>query len=502
MLLERACSLASGQADSVSSEIMGLLHLALSASEKNDITIQEKDENIQCQDERIQLLDEQVNALIHRLFGRRSEKSKYIMDGQIVMADVYADMFDEAEAIQVEPDTKPVSIKSTNRTKRKDKRRMETTFNDLPVEEKVYRFPEDEKICADCGGELRSVGVKHNRFEIEVIPAKITVFDIKQETCQCPTCTKIKGHTVLLSPPNMPTPVLQHSFASPSAIAQVITQKFEQHVPLYRQINDWSAMGLELDRSTLSSWVVKSSEEWFYPVIAHLTDELRTQSYLHADETPVQVLKEPGRDNAQKSYMWLFSSARHCRHPVRIFHYAPTRAGRVAERFLNGFSGYLLTDDYSGYNGLKDVTRASCWAHVRRKFVDVPGGHGSGSAKTVAQKGVVLCNELFQLEREFEGMTADERLVARLEKSVPVLNQFWAYLDEKVATVSLKSKLGRALLYADHNRTRLNTFLQDGHLDISNAKPKTRFARLPSAEKTGCFPGHRRAQKRVHASTR
>ena len=105
------------------------------------------------------------------------------MDGQNVMSEVYGDMFDEAQVTRPEEDAEPASIKPTKQAKRKEKRRMEETFKHLPVEEKIYRFPEGEKICADCGGELTSVGIKHNRFEIEVIPAKITVYDIKQETC-------------------------------------------------------------------------------------------------------------------------------------------------------------------------------------------------------------------------------------------------------------------------------------------------------------------------------
>ena len=487
--MEQAFSLASVRSESVPDELRELLHQALSASEKNDITIQKQEENIQLQDETIQLQDERIKALIHRLFGRRSEKSKYIMDGQIVMSEVYGDMFDEAEVTRPEEDAEPASIKPTKQAKRKEKRRMEETFKHLPVEEKIYRFPEGEKICADCGGELTSVGIKHNRFEIEVIPAKITVYDIKQETCQCPACTKEKGHSVLVSPPTLPVPVLQHSFASPSAITHVMTQKFEQHVPLYRQINDWSAMGLDLDRSTLSSWVVKSSEEWLYPIVTQLTDELRTQTYLHADETPVQVLKEPGRDNTQKSYMWVFASAKHCRHPVRLFHYSATRASSTPEQFLKGFRGYLLTDDYAGYNGLKDVTRAGCWAHVRRKFVEVPAVKGARSARSTAQKGVSFCNELFKLEREYEGMSPVERYQARLERSVPVIDKFWAYVDEHLATVSLKSKLGRALLYADHNRERLKTFLQDGHLEISNAMAENAIRPFAIGRKNWLFSG-------------
>lgn len=456
-LLEQASLLASANPGSISNEVAALLEQALQASAQNDITLKE-------QKDHITLLDEKILALKTLHFGRRSEKSKYLaMDGQIVMDEVYADMFDEAEALQEETE----GIKPSKKAKRKQKRAIQDTLQNLPHIQKVYRIPEDQRICPDCGGELTSAGVKHNRFEIEVIPAKINVIDICQETCQCLACTKAKGESVMVSPSDVPTPVIQHSFASASAITQVITDKFEQHVPLYRQEKTWAAMGLKIDRSTLSNWVIIPSEEWFAPIVDRLKVELRSQDYLHADETPVQVLKEPGRDNTKKSYMWLFSSTKHCRHPVRLFHYEPSRAGSVPQAFLDGVSAYLVTDDYSGYNGLSGITRAACLSHVRRKFVEVPAANNVN--QTIAQEGVQICNALFELERTFEGMTPEERFSARLEKSVPVLNRFWEYVDKNLVNVSLKSKLGMALQYANHNRDRLGVFLQDGHIEISNA---------------------------------
>ena len=482
-LLEQASLLASNNHGSVSSELSALLEQALQASAQNDIALKE-------QTDYITLLDEKILALKALHFGRRSEKSKYLaMDGQIVIDGVYADMFDEAEALQEEAEV----IKPSKKAKRKQKRAIQDTLQNLPHIQRVYTIPEDQRICPDCGEQLTSAGVKHNRFEIEVVPAKINVIDVCQETCQCLTCTKAKGQSVMVSPPDVPTPVIQHSFASASAITQVITEKFEQHVPLYRQEKSWAAMGLKIDRSTLSNWVIIPSEEWFTPILERLKSELRSQDYLHADETPVQVLKEPGRDNEQKSYMWLFSSTKHCRNPVRLFHYEPSRAGSVPQKYLDGVNAYLVTDDYSGYNHLNGITRASCWAHVRRKLVEVPVT--SSATQTIAQKGVLLCNALFELERTFEGMTPEERYAARLEKSVPALNQFWKYVDENLAKVSLKGKLGMALRYANNNRDRLNVFLQDGHVEISNAIAENAIRPFALGRRNWLFSGSPRGAK-------
>jgi hypothetical protein len=141
----------------------------------------------------------------------------------------------------------------------------------------------------------------------------------------------------------------------------------------------------------------------------------------------------------------------------------------VAEQFLQDYSDYLVTDDYAAYNRLNKLKRASCWAHVRRKFTEVPVGKNNSDTATAAARGIALCNTLFELEQEFVEMTLEQRKTARLEKSVPVLEAFWSYVDDYQGRVLAKTALGKALAYAKHNQNRLMTFLEDGRLEISNA---------------------------------
>ncbi len=170
-----------------------------------------------------------------------SEKTKSQLNGQIVIEEV-ARLFNEAELFEEEADEETDEILSPKARKTKKGHRLTDVFSSLPEEEVLYRIPDEEKVCSDCGNDLTILGVRHNRYEIEYIPSKVRRLNIKQETCTCPQCSKDKGETVFVEP-KVPEPVLQHSYASPSSIAQVIYQKYVQATPLYRQVNDWESMG-------------------------------------------------------------------------------------------------------------------------------------------------------------------------------------------------------------------------------------------------------------------
>ena len=331
----------------------------------------QKEKEHQLMEERANLLEERVKILLKQLYGPSSEKTKKQLDGQIVMEEVTR-LFNEAEVFEEKAveglETEEAGGGSPQARKTKKGHRLTDIFSNLPEKEVLYRIPEDERICVDCGHELKVVGIRHNRYEIEYIPSRVNLLNIKQETCTCPSCSKEKAETVFVEP-KVPEPVLQHSYASPSAIAHVMYQKYVQGLPLYRQVKDWESWGVSLSRGTLSSWVVKATHEWFFPLLDELKRSLDQEAVLHADETPVQVLNEEGRKNEAKSYMWVLSSAPYSTQPVRYFEYAPSRGQQVPERLLAGYRGYLVTDDYAGYNSLRDLRRCSCWAHYPRRIV-------------------------------------------------------------------------------------------------------------------------------------
>jgi len=413
--------------------------------------------------DQVRKLTEQVAFLTQKLYGRKSEKTSVLMDGQQMIPGV----FNEAEASTDPSASEPEILEKPLRHTRNGYQRK-AAFATLPVEDVHCTVAAEDRICPDCGSGLSSLGQKLVRQELHYTPAKLSIQNIYTESYECRCCRKAGKPSILSA--NTPAPVLQHSYASASTIAWTMYQKYVQGVPLYRQEKDWQAMGAGVvTRQILSNWILKSAWDWLMPVVEYMGQVQKKERCLHMDETPVQVLNEPGRANTTKSYMWVIASGERSEKPVRIFHYAPGRGGKHARAFLAGYSGYLHTDGYSGYNGVEDVRRCQCWAHVRRGFADCLKGKKPEEKKgTLAEKGFVYCNKLFLLEQKFKDLPVDERKDARLKQEKPVLDSFFAFVDESLAVALPKTKIADALNYAKNRRTDLERYLEDGECVISN----------------------------------
>ena len=149
---------------------------------------------------------------------------------------------------------------------------------------------------------------------------------------------------------------------------------------MYRLEQEFNRQGLKLSRQTMANWLLKASEKWLRPVYDVLHEQLCREPVLHADETTLQVLKEPGRSSTSKSYMWLYRTSGCAKQAIVLYEYQPTRKAEHAEAFLKGFSGWLHADGYQGYHRLPGNIRVvGCWAHARRKFDEVSGGWPSGA---------------------------------------------------------------------------------------------------------------------------
>ena len=146
-------------------------------------------------------------------------------------------------------------------------------------------------------------------------------------------------------------------------------------MPLYRQEKDWKEYGAAVSRTTLANWIIYSAEHYFRPLYDYFHRQLLQRKFLMADETRVQVLKEPGRSAESQSFMWLYRTGEDGLPVILLYGYTPKRSGDNAADFLDGFQGYLETDGYQGYNKVSGIKRCSCWAHIRRYFVDaIPKG--------------------------------------------------------------------------------------------------------------------------------
>jgi transposase len=299
--------------------------------------------------------EEQFRLSQQKRFGSSSEKTH---QDQL-------QLFNEAESETKSPAPEPTVEEITYRRKKRQGTR-EAQLKDLPVEIIEYRLPIEEQVCSCCGETLHEMTTQI-RQELKVIPAQVSVVKHVRYVYACRRCEREDIKTPIVTAP-MPFPVLPGSIASPSAMAHIMTQKYVEGMPLYRQEQQLSRLGIELSRQTMANWMVQGANRWLTHLYERMHEHLLKQDILHADETTLQVLKEPGRSAENKSYMWLYRSGKEGP-AVVLYDYQTTGASKHPQQFLTGFKGYLHVDGYAGYNGLPDVTLVGCWGHYPRCMI-------------------------------------------------------------------------------------------------------------------------------------
>ena len=441
--------------------------------------LREKDNIIQRQAEMLRLMSEQIDelkksvelyrqaAMLARAarFGSKSEKT---MPEGCEEQQLFNEAELEASPKAAEPNVAPDSSVEVKGHKRKKRTSREEMLKDIPHEEKVCELPEERMNCDTCGTRLVAVGKKHVRTEVQRIPAQIKIVDYYQMVYKCPGCEEKDDKPKITGAP-VPQPVLQHSMVSASVAAHVLLQKYQNAMPLYRQEAEWEELGLKIPRATLASWVICLSRDYLEPMAELLRKDLVTQPCMHVDETPVQVLKEPGRKAKTKSYMWVFASSKYAKdaHHVRLFRYNASRKGAVARELLKDYHGYLHTDGYKGYNLVNGVTHCYCWVHLRRMFFQAAKA-GTASEGGLANEALAMLKKLSDLEERFAGMTTEQRQQARLEKETPLLTEFWRWIDANQGRCLPKSLLGKAFVYARNQKEGLMNYLLYGDCDMNN----------------------------------
>lgn len=405
---------------------------------------------------KVNWFEEQFRLSQHRQFGRSSEKT----------IPEQPNLFDEAEA-ESKPELPEPTVEKITYERRKKVGHREEALKDLPVEIIEYRLPEQEQTCSCCGGKLHEMSTEVKQ-DIKITPAQASVVKHVRYVYACRNCEQKEISTPITTAP-MPAPVLPGSLASPSAMAYIMSQKFVEGLPLYRQEAQWERLGFPISRQTMANWMIKGSEGWLHPLYERLKEHLLKEDILHADETTLQVLHELGRSAGTTSYMWLYRSGRYGP-PIILYDYQTTRASKHPTRFLKEFKGYLHVDGYAGYESLPNITLVGCWAHARRKFDEALKAlpKTDKSTPTATQEGLNFCNQLFVIEKELHDLTPEERYQRRLERSKPVLEAFLTWLKYQTPRVAPKGALGQAIQYCRNQWDKLEAFLKDGRLELSN----------------------------------
>ena len=425
-------------------------------------TIDSLREQSRQKDEEIERLRQIILNLQRAQFGQRSEKRTYVLDDGNQQLSLFDTPEKSEEKSNPEPSQNPEKEICVSGHSRKKKRTLEELCATLPVEERIVDLPDNEKVNPN-GHALTCIGQEYIRTELVLERAKAKVVKHYRKVYADRQLEQETGYSEVFKPV-MPPPLLAHSYASASVVTDVLMKKYVDAMPLYRQEQMWKRMGVELKRGTMANWVIQVADLYLRPFWKRIRSELLTQSTIHADETVIQVLKEKGKPATSESRMWVYSSAKRADIQLRCFEYRESRSGKWAKTFLEGFSGVLITDGYSGYNKIQEAERAGCWAHMRRKWLEaMPEGADAKTCK--AAEGYEFCNRLFELERQFEGRTAEERLIQRKEKSGPILEAYWTWLNTIPRPTG---KLKDAVTYAQNQKAHLSAFLEHGEIEISN----------------------------------
>ena len=413
-----------------------------------------KEEAIQRRDAHILLLEELLRLRRIQRFAASSEKLHQLQ------------LFDEAE-LEADMDALlaqlPDDLPQTAEAKAKPRQRG---FSASLLRERIELTLSDEQKAG-----ASKVFFTKVKEELQFIPAQLKVLEIWQEKA----VFERDGEEVILAA-NRPVHPLGKCIATPSLLGYIITSKYADGLPLYRLEQMFKRLGQEVSRTSMAHWIIRL-DEVFQPLMNLLREEQNHATYLQADETRIQVLKEEGKTAQSDKWMWVTRGGPPGR-PSVLFEYDPSRAGSVPVRLLEGFSGILQADGYSGYSQVckeSGLTRIGCWDHARRKFIEAtraaPKGKDKGKSKAstgLADVALGYIGKLYAIEREQKERSDAERYQARQTRSMPLLAELKTWLDNNVGKVMKGSLTRQAMEYTLGQWPHLVGYCVRGDLHISN----------------------------------
>ncbi len=432
--------------DQLPDDVDALKALVAEQSKKLDHVVARNDQL----QSKVTLLQEQLNLALARRYAASSEK---IAPDQIRL-------FDEAEAgiqISAPAEEETVTVPAYTRQKRGRKKLPEG----LPRVEVIHELTDDERICPHDGHALTEIGEVISE-QLDIVPAKIQVIRHvrKQYACACGQCIKTAA---------LPAQPIPKSLASPGLLAHITVSKYQDALPLHRQEAILKRIGVDLPRATLANWMIQAGT-LVQPIINLLRERLLSYDILQMDETPVQVLNEPGKAAQSKSYLWVQRGGPPDR-AVVLYDYDPGRGAEVPKRLLAGFRGYLQTDGYDGYNAavaVNGLAHVGCMAHARRRFSDAVKAQGRKKKAGPAHHGLALIQKLYRVEKQARTLSAEERHAHRQRHARPIFEALRSWLDKVLPQVPPTSATGKALHYLHNEWDKLVRYLEDGRLEIDN----------------------------------
>ncbi len=459
-------------------------------------TLTEQQERIDSDAKRIDQLLEYIELLRRKRFGPSTDK---VPDGQL-------NLFDETELealigqLEAEADAhaKPPKGENTKANTSKEKPKRKPLPAHLTRVERILDLSEEEK--AALGENWQFIGYDISE-QLADLPRQLYVIEYKRAKYAPVDDSVEAGEAGMKIAPRAPQ-IIPKAIAHASLLASIVTGKFVDALPLYRQEKIFAREGIDIPRQTMAGWLMQLQAP-LAPIAEAIKAQLLLGTTLSIDETRLQVLNEPGRDNTQESFIWVFCGGPPQR-PVRWFEYAPSRAAAVPHEVLFGGRApgsdppielILQSDGYSAYYVLAKVEEiidhAGCWAHVRRKFVEAAAGREA----SLAQEVVAMIGELYAIEKRLRPMAhgqqadADTRVCERQAFSLPIIERIKAWLDRHVLRVAPKSLLGKAIGYALNQWPTLIVFLSHGEVEIDNNQAENAIRPFVVGRKNWLFAG-------------
>jgi len=421
----------------------------------------------------IQQLTWQVNQLKKELFGASSERQA---EGNLSKEQILFSLF---PAPAQPAATQEVVLASAQERSAQRARRQPAA---KVLETLTERLEPQEKVCPHCGKEKCEIG--HEKSErYEYVPAKIVRHEIIRPKLAC-SCGKA-GVSIAPLPPAL---VAQGQPGS-GLVAHVMVTKFDDHVPLYRQQQQFARLGVDFPRSTLGDWVEQGAL-WLQPLVREMKRQLLLRDYVQVDETPVRVQDPDVIGKCATGWLWVLGSP----NEDVIFEFHPGRGKEFAQHLLGNFKGYLQRDGYGVYGSLArddvDLIPVGCWSHARRKFVD--------ALTDQPDQAMAIVNEvrkLYLVERHAraESLTVEQRHHLRQQLSAPILSSLHPVLQSVRERMLPQSPLGKAARYCLAEWEALIRYLEDGRLEIDNNLTENAIRPSAVGKKNWLFIGHPQA---------
>jgi len=416
-----------------------------------------------------------------RYYGPRADDLKHHTEANQLLLEFAGGL----EARPVNPGDLPTDIPAeeikTVRRVRRGRRNL-AAFDQLPVTRKQYDLPEDQKPCPCCGKMREKIG-SESSWQIEFIPARFERIEHVQIKYACKHCEQ-NAQNPNIELADKPIQPIDKGMAGPGLLAYVVTSKYADYLPLYRLEGIFERNGLEISRATQGVWCGDVAD-LLKPLHDLMIQRILKSHVICTDDT-VMPMQWPGKTKQARLWVYIGDEA----NPYNVFDFTLGRSRDGPMTFLKDYKETLLADAYGGYDGVvvgNEITRAGCWAHARRKFVDAEKAHPQ-----IAQEAVAIIRELYAIEHQGKEISPEERLCLRQRESQPILARLWERLWAWKDQLLPKHPMAEAVNYALNQWNELNVFANDGAVPIDNNVSERDIKRVVLNRKNSLFVGNER----------